>query len=86
VDGIERALPDTRLVRLSTGSGAGLEVAGRYGVRGLPTLIVFDGSGQPVLTQVGRVRRDGVMDAATAAIAAGAETVTEPNSQTSEDR
>lgn len=82
MDGIERALPDVRLVRLSTGSGVGLEVARRYGVRGLPTLIVFDGSGQPVLTQVGRVRREGVVEAVRAA--AGA--VTEPNSQTSEDR
>lgn len=65
VDGIERSLAGsgTRVARLSAMSREGAALAGRYGVRGLPTLIVFDGQGQPVLTEVGRLRRDAVLDA-----------------------
>ena len=54
------------MVRLSALSREGAELAGRYGVRGLPTLIVFDGQGQPVLTEVGRLRRDAVLEAVAA--------------------
>lgn len=54
------------MVRLSAMSREGAELAGRYGVRGLPTLIVFDGQGQPVLTEVGRLQRDAVLKAVAA--------------------
>lgn len=68
VDGIERSLAgsETRVARLSAMSQEGAALARRYGVRGLPTLIVFDGQGQPVLTEIGRLQRDAVLGAVTA--------------------
>jgi thioredoxin-related protein len=51
-----------RLVRLNTTSRQGLELAQRFGVRGVPTLIVFDGSGDAMLRQVGRLNKGGVLE------------------------
>ena len=44
------------IVRLDVTSQIGRRAAGSYGVRGTPTLIVVDGSGEPVLTQLSLVR------------------------------
>ncbi|MBC7238036.1 MAG: thioredoxin family protein [Chloroflexi bacterium] len=63
VDGIERELGDTRLVRINAMSRAGGIIAMGYGVRGVPTLIVFDGEGKIVLTQVGRLSKEPVLQA-----------------------
>jgi hypothetical protein len=65
VDGLERALAPqgVPVMRLSVTSGIGRQLAPSYGVRGVPTLILFDGEGQPRLTQVGRVLREPVLQA-----------------------
>ena len=58
VDGIERDLGSRgRVVRLNVLSGIGSEVAARYGVRGVPTLIVFDGQGRVTYAQAGMPER-----------------------------
>ncbi len=41
------------VLRLDVLSPVGRQVAGQFGVRGVPTLIVVDGDGRPMLTQVG---------------------------------
>lgn len=43
------------MLRLSTGSTLGRELAARYGVRGVPTFLLFDGAGNMVHYQVGRL-------------------------------
>jgi thioredoxin-related protein len=50
-----------KLIRVSVGSSIGRQLAGRYGLRGVPTLLVFDGSGAVVLRQVGRVSKESVL-------------------------
>jgi len=62
VDGIERDLQGrVRIVRLSVTTRVGSEIAQRFGVRGVPTLVVVDGSGEVVLTQIGRLDKKAVM-------------------------
>jgi len=62
VDGIERELAGrARVVRLNVLSAEGRELAVRWGVRGVPTLIVFDGKGETILRQVGRLQKDAVL-------------------------
>jgi thioredoxin-related protein len=39
-------------------SGVGRQLGARYGVRGVPTFLLFDGSGQMVYYQVGRLDAD----------------------------
>jgi len=54
VDGLERELEgQVRVVRLSILSQAGQEAAQRYGVKGVPTFLVFDGQGNLIERQVG---------------------------------
>ncbi len=56
VDRLERDLTGRlRVLRLSAWSPVGQQMAARYGVRGVPTFILFDGSGQVVFSQVGRL-------------------------------
>jgi thioredoxin-related protein len=55
VDGLERDLDGKAAVlRLDVRSPVGRESAARFGVRAVPTLVVVDGQGHVVLTQVGR--------------------------------
>jgi thioredoxin-related protein len=62
VDGIEQDLEGrARVVRLSAMSEVGRQVARRYGVRGVPTLIIFDGSGDVVGQIVGVPNRGNVV-------------------------
>lgn len=62
MDGIERELAGrARVVRLNVLSAEGRELAVRWGVRGVPTLIVFDGKGETILRQVGRLQKDAVL-------------------------
>ena len=54
VDGIERDLQDrANVIRLSVTSEVGSLAAHRYGVRGVPTLIIFDGEGRVVEQSAG---------------------------------
>jgi len=62
VDGIEKDLEGrAKVVRLGVMSEVGMQAARRYGVRGVPTLILFDGAGQLVEQSVGLPDREGVV-------------------------
>jgi hypothetical protein len=69
VDGIERRLADkAEVLRLNVTDAVGRELAIRYGVRRVPTLVLLDGSGQAdapavVLKQVGTPNREEVIRA-----------------------
>ena len=65
MSGIERSLAGgpTQVLKLSVASGVGSELASRYVVRGVPTLIVLDGQGEQVLRQVGRIEATSVLEA-----------------------
>jgi thioredoxin-related protein len=59
VDRLERDLEDqAQVLRLNAWSGVGRELAARYGVRGVPTFLLFDGTGQMVHQQFGRLDAD----------------------------
>ncbi len=54
VDGIEKDLEGTaKVIRLSVTSQVGNLMAQRYGVRGVPTIVVLDGEGEVVTVSVG---------------------------------
>ena len=54
VDGIAKDLHDRiEVIRLDVWSDIGRAAAQRYGVRGIPTLLVLDGAGQVQDVQVG---------------------------------
>jgi thioredoxin-like negative regulator of GroEL len=56
VDGLERDLKGRAAVlRLDMLSGVGRDAASQFGVKAVPTTLVFDGYGQVVLRQVGSV-------------------------------
>ena len=64
MDGIERDLQDKAdVLRLSVTDSVGRELAVRYTVRQVPTLVVLDGEGNVVLRQAGRLRRGEVVEA-----------------------
>lgn len=50
------------VLRLSAWNSVGKQLAVRYGVRGVPTFILFDGLGQVVHYQVGRLDADRVKE------------------------
>lgn len=57
VDGLEQDLAGrAKVMRLDLMSSVGQEAAGYFGVRGIPTLLVVDGKGEVILTQVGLIR------------------------------
>jgi thioredoxin-like negative regulator of GroEL len=63
VDGLEKKLAGkAKVVRLDVMSEVGRHAATRYGVRGVPTLVLVDGFGQPVYNQAGIVRPGQVID------------------------
>jgi thioredoxin-related protein len=47
-----------QVLRVSALSSVGRELGRRYGVRGVPTFLLFDGSGQLFHYQVGRLDAD----------------------------
>jgi hypothetical protein len=54
VDGIERELGDgAQVIRLNVADGVGGQLAVRYGVRGVPTMVVLDGAGGVVYAKTG---------------------------------
>ena len=52
-------------MRFDVASAQGREIGAKYAVRGVPTLIVFNGAGEAVLQQVGRIDRDSVLSTLT---------------------
>ena len=61
MDRLEKDLEDTaQVLRLSTWSSVGRQLGSRFGVRGVPTFLLFDGTGQLVHYQVGRLDADRV--------------------------
>ena len=59
VDRLERDLEgEAQVLRISALSGVGRQLAARYGVRGVPTFLLFDGAGEMVHYQVGRLDAD----------------------------
>ena len=66
MNGIEKKLAgQVPVVHIDVMSRTGGQIAGRFGVRGVPTLLVVNGEGKLVLSQVGRVRQDPVLSALT---------------------
>lgn len=56
VDRLERDLEgEAQVLRLSAFSTVGRQLASRHGVRGVPTFLLFDGTGKMVHYQVGRL-------------------------------
>jgi thioredoxin-related protein len=56
VDGLEKDLKGRATVlRLDMLSGVGRDAASQYGVKAVPTTLLFDGHGEVVLRQVGTV-------------------------------
>ena len=49
------------VLRVNVMSRVGAALAQRYGVRGVPTMVVFDGSGQVVYSQAGPPDREAIM-------------------------
>jgi tartrate dehydratase beta subunit/fumarate hydratase class I family protein len=63
VDGLENDLKDkVPVIRLNAFTSIGRQAAAHFGVRGMPTLIVVDGQGNVVLTQLGIIRPGAVHD------------------------
>ncbi len=61
VDRLERDLAgEARVLRLSALSSVGRQLVARYGVHGVPTFLLFDGAGQMVHSQAGRLDGDRV--------------------------
>jgi thioredoxin-related protein len=61
VDRLERDLEgQAKVLRLSALSSVGRQLGARYGVRGVPTFLLFDGMGQMVHYQVGKLNADEV--------------------------
>lgn len=58
MDRLERELGErAQVLRLSIFSQTGRAAAARYGVRAVPTFVIFDGRGQPVAQSVGLPNR-----------------------------
>jgi thioredoxin-related protein len=56
VDRLERDLEGQgQVLRISAWSSVGRQLGARYGVRGVPTFLLFDGAGQMIHYQVGRL-------------------------------
>lgn len=61
VDGLERELEgQAQVLRLSVMDDVGGELAMRYGVSGVPTVVLLDGAGEVVLRQTGMPDQDAI--------------------------
>ena len=68
MDRIERELSgEAEVIRVNVLSPVGREAINRYGVRGLPTLVVLDGCGEVVALYAGIPRVSRVVESARAA-------------------
>jgi thioredoxin-related protein len=64
VDGLERDLEGrAQVVRLSVTDSVGGKVAVRYGVRGVPTMVLLDGDGEVAYAKTGSPNRGEIMAA-----------------------
>lgn len=64
VDGIEKALNGRgTVIRIPLTGEIGRAVVAEWGIRAVPTLLVYDGDGNEILRQVGGIRKDAVMAA-----------------------
>ena len=64
VDGIERELKGrAQVVRLSVMDNVSGQLALRYGVQGVPTLLVLDGAGEVVYVKAGSPNRGEILAA-----------------------
>jgi thioredoxin-related protein len=64
VDGLERDLEGkAQVVRLSVTDSVGGRLAARYGVRGVPTMVLLDGEGEVVYAEVGTPNRSEIIAA-----------------------
>jgi thioredoxin-related protein len=67
VDGIERDLAGrAQVLRLSVMDDVGGQLAQRYGVRAVPTLVLLNGAGEVVAVQAGMPNREAVLTAVAA--------------------
>jgi len=74
VDGIEKDLQGrAQVIRIDIWSEVGRQSAQRYGVRGIPTLFIFDGDGQVYDYVVGVPNRQQVVDKVNAMSVGGTE-------------
>jgi thiol-disulfide isomerase/thioredoxin len=63
VDGLEKDLEGKAdVIRLNAMTSIGRQAAAHFGARGLPTLVLVDGNGEVVLTQVGIIRARAVQE------------------------
>jgi thiol-disulfide isomerase/thioredoxin len=63
VDGLEKDLEGKAdVIRLNAMTSIGRQAAAHFGARGLPTLVLVDGNGEVVLTQVGIIRSGPILD------------------------
>jgi len=61
VDRLEEELEGrAEVLRVNMMTRVGVDLARRYGVRGVPTLLIFDGAGQVVYSSVGMPNREEV--------------------------
>ena len=64
VDGLERDLEGkAQVVRLSVTDSVGGKLAVRYGVRGVPTMVLLDGDGEVVYAKTGSPNRSEIIAA-----------------------
>jgi thiol-disulfide isomerase/thioredoxin len=62
VDGIEKDLKGkAEVVRLNLLSKVGREAASRYGIRGVPTILILDPDGEVIYRHTGRPNRHEVV-------------------------
>ena len=57
MDRLEKELGSERLIKVNVLTRVGMELAGQYRVRGVPTLVVVNGEGHEIHRQVGRLDR-----------------------------
>ena len=63
VDRLEQDLEgQAQVLRLSIWGALGRQMAARYGVRGVPTFLLFNGEGEMVHYQVGHLNSDRVKE------------------------
>ncbi|MBN1955892.1 MAG: thioredoxin family protein [Anaerolineae bacterium] len=68
VDRLESELDgQVELIRVNVLGGVGATLAARYGVRGVPTMLVLDGAGQVIYARAGMPDREAIRAAVAAA-------------------
>jgi thiol-disulfide isomerase/thioredoxin len=69
VDRLEQELTgQAEVIRVNLMSRVGVDLARRYGIRGTPTLLVFDGGGSVVYSEAGIPNQGAVLEAVSALV------------------